>query len=247
MPTLSLPDKFRRCHEVTKRWEGGWSDHPADPGGKTMYGVTEAVYRAWLKKHGKAPKPVRQITIEEAERLFYEEYWVACGGPGLALGVDLATYDASVNSGVARGRKWLMASIGGPDHETVKRICAKRLSFMQGLAIWKTFGKGWARRVADIEAKGVAWALAAANDSAAVQQRLEDEASTARGTSKKQTAGAGGAGGGALIGAEQAAQAGDWIAAAIALLAIAALAYLIMRAIVNKRRADAYAREAAHA
>jgi lysozyme family protein len=140
-----------------------------------------------------------------------------------------------------------MASIGGPDHETVKRICAKRLSFMQGLAIWKTFGKGWARRVADIEAKGVAWALAAANDSAVVQQRLEDEASAARGASKKQSAGAAGAGGGALIGADEAVRAGDWIAAGIVLLAVAALAYLIARAIVNKRRADAYAREAAHA
>lgn len=54
--------KFRRCHEVTKAWEGGWSDHPADPGGKTMYGVTEAVYHAWLRQHGKPVRPVRQIT-----------------------------------------------------------------------------------------------------------------------------------------------------------------------------------------
>lgn len=55
-------------------------------------------------------------------------------------------------------------AIGGPDYDTVKGICAKRLGFMQPLNIWKAFGCGWARRVADIEAKGVAWALTAAND-----------------------------------------------------------------------------------
>ena len=133
--------KFRRCHDVTKTWEGGWSDHPADPGGKTMYGVTEAVYHAWLRQHGKPLRPVRQITPAEAEQIYFEQYWVPSGGPRLATGVDLATYDASVNSGVSRGRKWLLASIGGPDHETVKRICATRLSFMRSLKIWNTFGR----------------------------------------------------------------------------------------------------------
>ncbi|KQO80231.1 hypothetical protein [Rhizobium sp. Leaf262] len=77
-------------------------------------------------------------------------------------GVDLAVYDASVNSGGSRGLKWLKASAGSNDHsETVKRIYRARLSFMQSLAIWKSFGKGWGRRVADSEAKGVAMALAA--------------------------------------------------------------------------------------
>ncbi|CUX63003.1 glycosyl hydrolase 108 family protein [Agrobacterium tumefaciens] len=36
------------CHNITAEWEGGWSNHKADPGGKTMYGVTEAVYHVWL-------------------------------------------------------------------------------------------------------------------------------------------------------------------------------------------------------
>ena len=61
--------KFRRCHDVTKTWEGGWSDHPVDPGGKTMYGVTEAVYHAWLRQHGNPLRPVRQITAAEAEQI----------------------------------------------------------------------------------------------------------------------------------------------------------------------------------
>jgi lysozyme family protein len=98
-------------------------------------GVTEAVYHAWLRQNGKPICPVRQITRADAEQIYFEQYWVPCDGTTLAAGVDPATYDASVNSGVSRGRKWLLTSIGGPDYDTVKRICAKRLGFMQSLNI----------------------------------------------------------------------------------------------------------------
>ena len=106
--------------------------------------------------------PVRNITMAQALKFYRSEFWLACGADKLFPGVDLAVYDASVNSGVSRGRKWLLASAGSNDHsETVKKICRARLSFMQSLKIWKTFGKGWGRRVADIEARGVAMALEA--------------------------------------------------------------------------------------
>lgn len=213
-----------------------------------MYGVTEVVYHAWRREHGKPTRPVRQITRAEAEQVYFEQYWVPCGGPTLAAGVDLATYDASVNSGVSRGRKWLLASIGGPDHETVKRICAKRLGFMQSLNIWKTFGRGWARRVADIEARGVAWALTAANENrTVVKQQLGEEAGKARSQARKQTGGAAGAGAGGAISVDQGAQLGDWILAGIAVVAFTALTFLIIRAAINANRANAYAREAANA
>lgn len=158
-----MTDRFDVCHPITATWEGGWSDHKADPGGKTMYGITEAVYHAWLKARGLALKPVRNISMSEALQIYREQYWNPTVVKfDLFPGVDLAVYDASVNSGVSRGIKWLKASTGSNDHsETVKKICRARLSFMQSLAIWKTFGKGWGRRVADIEAKGVAMALAA--------------------------------------------------------------------------------------
>ena len=240
--------KFRRCHDVTKKWEGGCSDHPADPGGKTMYGVTEAVYHAWLRQQGKPLRPVRQITLAEAEQIYFEQYWVPSGGPSLAAGVDLATYDAAVNSGVSRGRQWLRAAIGGPDHETIKRVCAARLGFMQSLNIWKTFGRGWARRVADIEAKGVAWALAAANDNrAVVQEQLADEAGKASSLARKQSGGATGAGGGGAIAIDQGWQLENALLTGFAVLAFAALVFLIIRALINAQRAAAYVQEASNA
>lgn len=156
-------DRFEICHPVTASWEGGWSNHKDDPGGATMYGVTQAVYTAWRKANGRKDQSVRLITRDEALSIYRTNYWEPTAGKyKLFPGVDLCVYDASVNSGVSRGIKWLKASVGSNDHsETVKRICRARLSFMQSLTIWKTFGKGWGRRVADIEVKGVAMALTA--------------------------------------------------------------------------------------
>ncbi|PYG56640.1 glycosyl hydrolase 108 family protein [Rhizobium sp. UGM030330-04] len=157
-----MTDRFEICQAITAKWEGGWSDHPADPGGKTMYGITEARWHEYQDKLKVKRTPVRNVTLAQAFKFYRSEFWLACGADKLFPGVDLAVYDASVNSGVSRGRKWLLASAGSNDHsETVKKICRARLSFMQSLAIWKTFGKGWGRRVADIEARGVAMALEA--------------------------------------------------------------------------------------
>lgn len=194
-----MSDRFEICQEITAKWEGGWSDHPNDPGGKTMYGVTEARWHEYQKKMGIKLTPVRSITKAQALAFYRSEFWNACGAPKLFPGVDLAVHDASVNSGVSRGRKWLLSSVGNHGHdETVRRICRARLSFMKSLKIWTTFGKGWSRRVNDIEVKGVVMALEAMGKSkaqiqsaAAVQVvQAENTAKSANAQSKTATAGA---------------------------------------------------------
>lgn len=244
---LNSFEKFKKCHAVTAKWEGGWSNHSADPGGKTMYGITEDVYHRWLRLKGLPVKAVRSITRAEAEDIYFDNYWQPCGGPRLHAGVDLATYDASVNSGVSRGRKWLLSALGGPDHETVKRLCARRLSFVQSLKIWKNFGRGWARRIADIEAKGVAWALATTARNSAVKKELNTEAGKAGKMARNQEIGAGGsgAGGGGAIAAERTSDISDWIVSGLIILAVAVVIFLIIRSRINRERQKAYTREAA--
>lgn len=250
-----MTDRFDICHPITAKWEGGWSDHKADPGGKTMYGITEAVFHAWLKAQGLALRPVRSITMAEALAIYREQYWIACGAPNLAPGVDLATYDASVNSGVSRGRKWLLASAGSNDHsETVKRICRARLSFMQSLKIWQSFGKGWGRRVADIEAKGVAMALAAMGLSAA---QVKEKAKVETVAAQKQSASAGKA---ATTAAASSTASGGapvvdptsvsdtttlWILGVICVVGVIATAIFIAKKRAADSRAQAYAEVAA--
>lgn len=140
--------RFLEVHKLTAEFEGGWSNHKADPGGKTMYGVTERVYHAWLRKKGLKIKPVRGISLAEAKEIYYQEYWLAAGCHKLKRGVDRMVYDAAVNSGVGRSRKWLLSSIGSNDDAvTVRKLYNVRLSFLKRLKTWPTFGRGWKRRV----------------------------------------------------------------------------------------------------
>jgi lysozyme family protein len=157
-----MMDRFPICYPVTAQWEGGWSNNKADPGGKTMYGITETRWWEYQDKMGWTRTPVRTVTVAMALVFYRSEFWNACDAPNLFPGVDLAVFDVSVNSGVGRGKRYRdqTASISNPA-ERVKSICRARLSFLQGLKIWKTFGKGWGRRVADIEARGVMMALSA--------------------------------------------------------------------------------------
>lgn len=247
---MNASSDFEQCHAVTEKWEGGWSNHPSDRGGKTMYGVTEAVFHAWLRKHKKPIRPVKSITISEARSLYYDEYWLAGKCDTLAKGVDLAVYDSNVNSGVSRGRSWLMASIGGTDVETIKNICAKRLSFMRGLSNWAVFGKGWLNRVTDIEAKSVARNLKSSpKTSQSVKDALKAESASAGKSSAINQKGAVGTGTttgtGYLLTPEEADALLSWLFTAGILALGIALAYFCFKTIVHKRRSEAYSRAAA--
>ena len=236
---------FLRCHDVTAKWEGGWSDHPSDPGGKTMYGITLAKFREHYP-NGTAAQ-LRNISRKTALDIYQKDFWRPLACETLPAGVDLAVYDAGVNSGPARAKKWLVASAGGSAAQTVKAICAKRLGFVQSLKIWKTFGKGWSRRIADIEAKGVAWAVAAtAAPPTVTKGRLETESEDAAKKAGKQAGGGAAAGGGGgVVAVDQADQFASWaLLGFVAIIAIVA-GVLIWRAQINKTRAAAYAAEAA--
>lgn len=246
-----MADRFSICHDITETWEGGWSDHKADPGARTMYGITEAVYHAWLKVRGLPLRPVRSISLSEARSIYREQYWKPTAVAfALFPGVDLAVYDAAVNSGVSRGIKWLKASVGSNDHSvTVKRICRARLSFMQSLKIWQTFGKGWGRRVADIEAKGVIMAVTAMGASKKsidhiVAKETEDALKSVKKNdtgAKSSAAGAGASAGSPLaVGIEPDHVAVFTVGAVIVVLVIATIIF-IARKRAAEARAAAYA------
>jgi lysozyme family protein len=241
----AITAKFSICHAVTAAWEGVWSNHPGDKGGKTMYGITEVRFHEWLKSNRFPLRPVRTITRDEALAIFFEGYWK--GSPScenLVPGVDLATYDASVMSGPARGRKWLLASVDPQNRHdrTVKNICAKRLGFVQALSSAKYFGKGWSNRIADVQAKGVAMAIAAADSPSAVAKHVSAEAETKTVAATKQTKGAAASGttGTTGIVVDQSTQAADWLLTGVGVLLVLGAAFLIWRAFLNHQQAKAY-------
>ena len=158
----------------TLKWEGGYSNNPKDPGGATMHGVTFRTYNAFRSRMGLPPADVRHITPTELQAIYQTEYWDCLRCSQLASGVDLVVFDAAVNSGVYRAHQWLLQSLGGTAVDTVHRYSAKRLGFLHALRTWGTFGRGWASRVADMEAGGVR--LASGANAPQVLQKAHQDA-----------------------------------------------------------------------
>lgn len=247
-------EKFLRCHDVTAKWEGGWSDHPADPGGKTMYGVTEARWHEYQANRGVPRTPVRNITKDQAVAFYMSEFWRPARGEELPSGADLTVYDGSVNSGVSRSVKWAQQVAGvavdgkagaqtiaaikamRPD-AFVKAHCAKRLGFVKSLAIWNTFGKGWSRRIANVEATALSWVLTKA--------QMEAEAKAAQERGNQQAGGAVVVTGGAV--GDQASGLSGLPLWAIAGAVVLIVTILIIRIVINNQRSHALAKAAKEA
>ena len=168
-----MRDNFPACLAETLRHEGGWADHPKDPGGATNFGVTLATYRRW--KPGATKDDLRRITDAEVAAIYRKGYWDAVSGDDLPAGLDLVAFDGAVNSGPARGAKWLQQALGvtadgkiGPKtiaaakaahaEAVIDRACDLRMAFLRGLNTWPTFGKGWGRRVNEVRDAATAMA-----------------------------------------------------------------------------------------
>ena len=145
---------LRTIHAFILREEGGFSNDPADPGGATMKGVTQAVYDAWRVKQGQVKRSVRLITDDEGDAIFRTGYWNQMNGDTLASGVDLVAVDGAFNSGVSQSKKWLQRAVLARSDIVgqIRTYCSLRLSMLQGLKTWGKFGKGWSGRVARSEA-----------------------------------------------------------------------------------------------
>ena len=193
---------FEVCLPITLKHEGGWSDHPADPGGATMKGVTLATYRSHFGA-GKSKADLRAITTGELRHIYRIGYWTPVGAENMAAGVDLAVFDAAVNSGPGRAKQWYAKArqSGGDAVALVRRVCDVRMGFLQALRTWGTFGKGWTRRVADVRARGESMARKAAGQTPAeIREAANREASRAAQDARKAEAQAKAAGGGAATG-----------------------------------------------
>jgi lysozyme family protein len=153
---------FLTAFEKLLKHEGGYSDHRDDPGGKTRYGVTEAVARE-VGYRGN----MRELPLELAQRIYKDRYWDAVQAENLPPDVRYIVFDGAVNSGVSQSAKWLQRACGVKDDGVIgtqtiraanalspdglkRKILAQRLRFMATLSNWPAFGRGWANRICDL-------------------------------------------------------------------------------------------------
>lgn len=153
---------FDTCFHRLLGHEGGYVNNPNDPGGPTKWGVTQRVARA----NGYAGD-MKDFPVQKAKQIYLADYWKPIRADELPAGIRYAVFDAAVNSGVSQAIKWLqravkvqedgklgsltLAAAKALSSDLVRsRMLAYRLRFMTDLGTWSTFGKGWARRIADL-------------------------------------------------------------------------------------------------
>ena len=143
--------------------EGGYVNHPRDPGGCTNKGITIATYRRFSRNATCAS--LRRITDEVVQKIYRTDYWDAVSGDDLPSGVDLVVFDMAVNAGPRQSTKLLQRIVGVDDDGVMGPVSLKavgvlsrvkllsdyakaRESYYRGLGHFDAFGRGWLSRVA---------------------------------------------------------------------------------------------------
>lgn len=167
-----MNNNWKQAFELMLASEGGFSNHPSDPGGMTNLGVTKATWENWVGRESDEAE-MRGLTPEKVEPLYKKKYWDAVRGDELPAGISYLLFDFAVNAGVGRSIKTLQTAVGvtpdggfGPmtmaavqavdPNDLIERFSQAKEDFYRSLTTFATFGKGWLNRVADVKVKASA-------------------------------------------------------------------------------------------
>ena len=157
-----MKDNFEQSLKMILHHEGGYVNHPSDPGGRTNLGVTQAVYESWIDRPVTEDE-MRSLTVDDVTPIYRRNYWDRVKGDDLPAGVDFAVFDLAVNGGTGRGARMLQKVVGvtqdggiGPQTlgavdrmdpvDIIEHYAAQREAFYRRLKTFDTFGRGWLRR-----------------------------------------------------------------------------------------------------
>lgn len=170
-PRAAPADAFSTALKEILLHEGGYANHPRDPGGRTNLGVTQRVWEGWTGRPSTEAE-MRSLTPEIVSPLYRKNYWDAVQADKLPPGLALCVFDFAVNAGPGRAARYLQRMIGvaqdgeiGPqtlaavtgyvqshgEAATVRAYQEARRGYYRSLSTFATFGKGWLRRVDEVE------------------------------------------------------------------------------------------------
>jgi lysozyme family protein len=156
-----MASNFQECLDLVLKSEGGWVNHPSDPGGETNLGVTK---RVWVEYVGHPVESLKKLTKDDVAPLYELKYWRPCYCEVLPRGLDFVVFSMGVNAGPGRSVKLLQSAIGcvpdgviGPrtrelisssnGADIIKKFSTARREYYQSLKTFPIFGKGWLIRV----------------------------------------------------------------------------------------------------
>lgn len=148
---------FDAMFDRLMKHEGGYINHPNDPGGETNWGISKRSY---------PNVDIKNLTKQGAKDIYYRDFWTPLSAEALHPSVAWQLLDFAVNSGIGTairayqralgvaddghfGPRSMAAAVSMSETDQVMRLLAERLEFMTRTSGWPHFGKGWARRIAD--------------------------------------------------------------------------------------------------
>ena len=148
---------FDEAFEILIGHEGGYVNHPIDPGGETNFGISKRSY---------PHEDIKGMTLSRAKMIYERDYWRPSGAANVDPIIAFDLYDTAVNAGVKTAIRFLQRAAGVADdgvigpktlsavksfdpYRLVARFNGHRLDHLNNLPQWPSFGKGWAQRIAD--------------------------------------------------------------------------------------------------
>ena len=156
-----MSKNFQKSLKRVLKHEGGYVNHPSDPGGETNFGITKSTARSY-GYHGS----MRTIPMTVVEKIYKSQYWDAMSCENFDFALAYQLFDAAVNHGLLNARKILQRTIKVKDDgiigavslaairqldtaDLVQMFNAERISFYTRISTFPTFGRGWMNRMVD--------------------------------------------------------------------------------------------------
>ena len=172
---MANESRFERWLQLVLAHEGGYVDHPSDPGGATNLGITRKTLARWRKvvPWTSLPKSeVKALNKETVAPIYRALYWDEIRGEDLPDGLDYAVFDYAVNSGPGRAVMALQRILGVADDgevgpitlaaiakrkpaDLINALCDERFAFLQRRSTFPVFGKGWTSRVSGVRKRAL--------------------------------------------------------------------------------------------
>lgn len=156
-----MTKRFLKCISIILQHEGGYVNHPNDPGGETNFGISKRSY----------PKlDIKNLSKDQASEIYYKDFWtkLRCDELQSEL-LALHVFDMGVNAGTGRAAKILQRillikddGVIGPitvrfannfidQKKLVSFYIEKRIEYYNKIAKanikLQVFLKGWLKRV----------------------------------------------------------------------------------------------------
>ena len=156
-----MSKNFQKSLKRVLKHEGGYVNHPSDPGGETNFGITKSTARSY-GYHGS----MRTIPMTVVEKIYKSQYWDAMSCENFDFALAYQLFEAAVNHGLLNARKILQRTIKVKDDgiigavslaairqldtaDLVQMFNAERISFYTRISTFPTFGRGWMNRMVD--------------------------------------------------------------------------------------------------